>query len=110
LMELVLALVAVVAVGLGLAGVLRSDRWARRHARRAWRWTALRLVAVLTPAVVFVCYPQWVSLLMNGRAVTWAQLTYFAAPLTVTLAVAAASGLATAAARLSRLRSVRSTS
>ncbi|MCI4061162.1 beta-lactamase family protein [Micromonospora sp. R77] len=104
--ELILALTALTAVGLGILGVRRSGRWARRRAGRAGWWTALRLVGVLVPVAVFATYPQWVSFLMNGRAVTWAQLTYFPVPLTITLAVAAVAGLATAAARLTRLRSV----
>ncbi|MEK8107281.1 hypothetical protein NKG94_22800 [Micromonospora sp. M12] len=47
---------------------------------------------MLVPAAMFATYPQWVSVLMNGRAVTWAQMTYFPASLTITLAVAAAAG------------------
>jgi CubicO group peptidase (beta-lactamase class C family) len=107
--ESALALTAMVAFGLGILGVLRSGRWARRRAGRAWWWTALRLVGVLVPAAVLAMYPQGVSFLMNGRAVTWTQMTYFPAPLTITLAVAATAGLATATARLTRLRSVGST-
>ncbi|MFC7546969.1 serine hydrolase domain-containing protein [Plantactinospora sp. GCM10030261] len=106
-MELVLALVALTAVGLGILGVLRSGRWARRRARRAWWRTMLRMVGTLVPVALLAAYPQWASILMNGRSVTWAQMTYFPAPLTITLAVAAVAGLATAAARLVRLRSVR---
>lgn len=111
LTESVLALAALVAFGLGMLGVLRSGRWARRQTGRTWWRTALRLVWVLAPAAVLALCPQWVSFLMNGRAVTWAQMTYFPAPLTITLAVAAMAGLATAATRLTcltRLRSVRS--
>jgi CubicO group peptidase (beta-lactamase class C family) len=106
LTESALALIALVAFGLGILGVLRSGRWARRRAGRARWWTALRLGAVLVPAAMLGTYPQWVSFLMNGRAVTWAQLTYFAAPLTITLSFAAAAGLATAGARVARMRSV----
>ncbi|MBM2614960.1 beta-lactamase family protein [Actinoplanes sp. LDG1-06] len=98
--ELALALVALLAIGLGVLGVLRPGR------RLKW----LRLAAALTPVVVFVTYPQWVSFLTNGRAVTWAQMTYFAAPLTITIGIAAAAGLAAAVAcliRLVRLRSSR---
>ncbi|BCJ61969.1 serine hydrolase domain-containing protein [Micromonospora endophytica] len=101
--EWILAAIALVALALGLLGVRRSGHWARRRAGRAWWWTVLRMAGVLMPAAVLATYPQWVSLLMNGRAVTWAQLTYFPAPLTITLAVAAAAGLATATARLIRL-------
>jgi hypothetical protein len=60
------------------------------------------------PVAVLATYPQWLSLLMNGRTVTWPQLTYFAAPLTITLGAAALAGLSTAVLRLLRLRSVRS--
>jgi len=105
LTESALALTALVAVGLGILGVLRSRRWARRRAGRAWWQTALRSVGVLAPTAVLVTYPQWVSFLMNGRAVTWAQLTYFPT-LTITLVVTAVAGLATATARLIGLRSV----
>jgi CubicO group peptidase (beta-lactamase class C family) len=38
--------------------------------------------------------------LMNGRTVTWAQMTYLPAPLTATLGVAAAAGVATVLARV----------
>ncbi|GAB7036675.1 MULTISPECIES: serine hydrolase domain-containing protein [Catenuloplanes] len=104
--EAVLALVAATAAGLGTLGVLRSGRWARR---RTGRWSRpLGLLWPLAPAAVFATCPQWLSLLMNGRAVTWAQLTYFPAPLTITLAVTAAAGLATVAARLTRRTAVTS--
>ncbi|GII76286.1 serine hydrolase [Sphaerisporangium rufum] len=106
LTELALGLIALTAFGLGVLGVRRSGRWARRRAGRAWWRTAFRLAGGLVPAAVLATCPQWVSLLMNGRAVTWAQLTYFPAPLAITLAVAATAGLATAAARLARLRPV----
>ncbi|WP_433616141.1 serine hydrolase domain-containing protein [Dactylosporangium sp. CA-139114] len=95
LIELVLGLVALASVGLAVLGVLRPSR-------RRWR-----LIPPVLPALVFVSYPQWVSILMNGRTVTWAQVTYFAAPLTVTLAVAALSGLVVAAAHLRSIASAR---
>lgn len=104
--EAVLGLCALAAAGLGALGVLRSRQWARRRAGRPrWR-AALRLVPVLSPVAVLATCPQWVSFLMNGRTVTWAQLTYFAAPMTITVGVAGLAGLATAVSRLARLRSV----
>ncbi|MEU6777678.1 serine hydrolase domain-containing protein [Nonomuraea angiospora] len=100
LFELVLGVLAMAAAGLGVLGVLRARRWAARRARgRAW-W---RLVPVLLPVAVLAAYPDLISFLMNGRAVTWAQLTYFAAPLSITLLVAALSGTAVVAARLRAL-------
>ncbi|MFC4013324.1 serine hydrolase domain-containing protein [Nonomuraea purpurea] len=104
LYELVLAAVAAAAAGLGVMGVLRAGRWAARRAgRTGWR-TALRLAPVLTPVAVLAAYPDLISFLMNGRAVTWAQLTYFAAPLSIALVVAALAGGAVAGARLRALR------
>jgi CubicO group peptidase (beta-lactamase class C family) len=97
LIEIGLGLVALASLALGVLGVLRP-------ARRRWR-----MIPPLLPAVIFLLYPQWVSLLMNGRTVTWTQMTYFAAPLTITLAIAAVSGLTVVTAHLVRLRSVAST-
>ncbi|WP_433437295.1 serine hydrolase domain-containing protein [Nonomuraea sp. CA-141351] len=96
LFELVLGVLALVAAGLGAVGVLRSRRWAARRSGRPW----LRLVPPLLPAAVLAAYPDLVSFLMNGRTVTWAQLTYFAAPLSITLVVAALSGVLVTAARI----------
>ncbi|MFG1609171.1 serine hydrolase domain-containing protein [Actinoplanes sp. NPDC049265] len=95
--EGVLGAVALIAIGLGLLGVRRARRWRGR----LWR-----LLPALIPVAVFAAYPQWVSVLTNHRTVTWPQLVYFAAPLTITLGVAALAGLATVVARLWARRSV----
>lgn len=103
--ELVLGLVALAAAGLGAAGVLRSRRWASgRVGRPGWR-TGLRPVPVLLPVLLLAVYPELVSFISNGRTVTWEQLTYFAAPMTITVVVAAAAGATTTVVRLVRLRS-----
>lgn len=105
--ELVLGVVAPAALGLGVLGVRRAGTWARRRAGTpTWRVVA-RCVPVLLPAAVLAAYPDLVSVLTGGRAVTWAQLTYFPLPLTVTLVVVALAGVAVAAARAARLRSAR---
>ncbi|GAA3608121.1 hypothetical protein GCM10022419_111320 [Nonomuraea rosea] len=103
--ELVLAAMAAVAAGLGVLGVLRARRWAARRGRAWWR-AGLRLVPMLLPAAVLAAYPDLISLISNGREVTWSQMTYFPAPLTITLVVAALAGLATAVTRLWRLSAV----
>lgn len=90
LIEAVLGLTTVAAIGLGVSGVVRA-----RRKRRAWR-----LLPPLIPVVLFATYPQWTSFLMNGRTVTWEQMTYFPAPLTIALAATALAGLATFVARL----------
>lgn len=76
----------------------------RRLAGRRW-WVAVRLVVPLLPGVLFALYPQLVSFISAGRTVLWAQLFYFALPLTVTLGVAALAGLVVFGARVVRLRS-----
>ncbi|MEU4743297.1 serine hydrolase domain-containing protein [Actinosynnema sp. NPDC023658] len=104
LLELGLGLVTVAAVALGVLGVRRSARWARRRAGASpWR-VGVRFVPLLLPAVAFTAYPDLISVLTNGRTVTWEQLTYFAAPLTIAALVVALAGVATAVARLLRLR------
>ena len=102
--ELVLGLIALAATGLGVLGVRRSATWARRRAGApTWR-VALRFVPLLVPAAVLATYPYLVEFLVNGRTVTWAQLTYFALPLTITLTVTALAAAATATTRLLHLR------
>ncbi|SES33087.1 CubicO group peptidase, beta-lactamase class C family [Lentzea xinjiangensis] len=107
LVDLVLAATGLLAVALGVLGVVRARRWAeRRRGRRSWL-TAVRLVVVGLPVVLFAFYPQVVSFVSSGRTVLWAQLGYFALSLTVTLAAAALAGLAVLTARVVRLVSVR---
>ncbi|MEQ4714917.1 serine hydrolase domain-containing protein [Nonomuraea sp. B19D2] len=106
LFELVLAAIAAAAAGLGVMGVLRSRRWAARHAGRPWWWIGLRLVPALLPAVMLAAYPDLISFLMNGREVTWAQLTYFPAPLSITLLVTALAGVVATGIRICVLRTL----
>jgi uncharacterized membrane protein YidH (DUF202 family) len=112
LIEWVLAAFGLLAIVLGTLGVVRARRWAVRRLtpkkrRAGWLWTVVRLVCTLLPAVLFAFYPQLVSFITGGRTVLWAQLFYFALPLTVTLAVAGVAGFAVFVARVVRLRSVR---
>ncbi|MDA0632137.1 serine hydrolase [Nonomuraea sp. MCN248] len=109
LVEVILGLVALAAAGLGVLGVRRAGRWAARWAGRPGRRVGLRMIPMLLPAVLLALYPATISFLMNGRTVTWEQLTYHAAPLTITLVVAAVAGLVTVLTRLRRWRSVGST-
>ncbi|MFC3492995.1 serine hydrolase domain-containing protein [Glycomyces rhizosphaerae] len=106
LAQFALAALTAIAIALGVIGIARSRRWASKRAGQpAWR-IGLRFIPVLLPAVVFLAYPSLVSLISNGRTVTWPSVFYFALPLTLMLLVAALSGTVTAIARLLRLRSV----
>ncbi|WP_223168090.1 serine hydrolase domain-containing protein [Nonomuraea sp. SYSU D8015] len=108
LYELVLGVIALAAIGLAAVGAMRARRWAARRAGKP-RWRiGLRLVPVLLPAAVLAAYPDLLSFLMNGRTVTWAQLTYFPAPLSIALAVTALAGVLVAAARTYTLCSLAS--
>ncbi|MFE3449748.1 serine hydrolase domain-containing protein [Nonomuraea sp. NPDC059194] len=102
--ELVLAAITLAAACLGVMGVLRARRWAAGRAGKPWWRVALRMTPVLLPVAVLAAYPDLISFLMNGRTVTWAQLTYFAAPMSIMLVVAAVAGALTAIMRLVRLR------
>ncbi|NYI81569.1 serine hydrolase domain-containing protein [Saccharopolyspora hordei] len=102
--ELVLGAVTVGAVAAGVLGAVRARRWAARRAGRSAWGTGLRLLPLLVPLAVFAAYPDLVSLLSNGRTITWAQLTYFPLPLTITLLVAALAGVSTALFRVVNLR------
>ncbi|MEV1004325.1 serine hydrolase domain-containing protein [Nonomuraea sp. NPDC050202] len=103
LFEAVLGAFALVAAGLGVLGVARAGRWAARRSGRPWWRIGLRLVPALVPVAVLAAYPDLVSVLVNGRTVTWAQLTYFPAPLSVMVLVTALAGLAVTASRIRAL-------
>lgn len=104
--EGVLAAFALAALALGLTGVLRARRWAERRASTRWWWITLRCTPTVTPILLFAAYPQAISLLMNGRTVTWTQLTYFPAPLSLTLLTCALAATATLTTRLTHLHSL----
>jgi hypothetical protein len=98
-----LAVATAAFLALGVLGAVRARRWARRRAGRpAWR-TTLRLIPAALPVAVFALYPSAISFLSAGRTVTWPQLTYFAAPVTIALGMAALAGLATTASRVTHL-------
>ncbi|TYB52809.1 beta-lactamase family protein [Nonomuraea sp. PA05] len=103
LFEAALAAFALLAAGLGALGVARARRWAFKRSGRAWWRIGLRLLPALIPVAVLAWYPDLVSVLMNGRTVTWAQLTYFPAPLSVAVLVAALAGLGVTVARIRAL-------
>lgn len=100
LFEAALGVFALLAAGLGVLGGVRARRWALRRSGRPWWRIGLRMVPALVPVAVLAAYPDLVSILVNGRTVTWAQLTYFPAPLSVAVLVAALAGLGVTIARI----------
>ncbi|MEV4171894.1 serine hydrolase domain-containing protein [Nonomuraea sp. NPDC049709] len=100
LFEAVLAAIALVAAGLGVLGAVRVRRWAAKRAGRPWWRVGVRLLPALIPVAVLAAYPDLVTVLVNGRTVTWAQLTYFPAPMSIALLVAALAGSGVTIARI----------
>ncbi|MBE3008416.1 beta-lactamase family protein [Microbispora sp. NEAU-D428] len=86
-------------LGLGVAGVLRSRRWARRRAHRpAWRVIA-RLVPYALPVAFYFGLAELAGVLLN-RVGTLDQLTYVWLALYVWAATGALAAMAVVAARL----------
>ncbi|MEV8077425.1 serine hydrolase domain-containing protein [Streptomyces pseudogriseolus] len=94
----VLAALTVAAAALGVRGVLRSGRWARRRAGRAWWRTALRMLPLALPVLFLTQLGTLVGLLMF-RAGTLAQTAYAWPALVV---CAGAGGLAAGAVVVAR--------
>ncbi|MEU3947510.1 serine hydrolase domain-containing protein [Streptomyces sp. NPDC029526] len=94
----VLAALTLLAAGLGVRGVLRSGRWARRAVRRAWWRTALRMLPQALPLLFFAQLASLVGLLM-GRSGTLSQTAYAWPALVVCAAAGGLASLAVVTAR-----------
>lgn len=94
----VLGGVTLLAAVLGAVGVVRSGRWARAG-RPLWV-SVLRCLPLVLPVALMVGFRGLVTVLTNGRHVTWEQLTYFSIPLTVAVVAAGLAGAAVIAARV----------
>lgn len=106
--DLGLTALALVSAALGVLGVARSGRWARRRAGSPWWRTAVGLLPGTAVVALVLSVPAYVSNLF-GRAVSW-QAAAFAQPvLTAWLAVAALAAALVLAVRVVRLiRTLRS--
>jgi CubicO group peptidase (beta-lactamase class C family) len=71
-----LGLLTLVVVLLGVRGVLRAGRWARRRRKQSWAHTAARTAPHLAVLCAAVVYPQLAERLVGGRAVTWEAAMY----------------------------------
>lgn len=74
--DLVLAVLTLVALALGTLGVLRSRRWATRQAQRPTWHLALRLLPHLVLLALCIAFPTLAGLLFGGRDVTWFTTLY----------------------------------
>ncbi|WP_370970994.1 serine hydrolase domain-containing protein [Amycolatopsis sp. cg9] len=93
LADRVLGAVALLAVGLAVAGV--------RRARRKPRWW--RVAPPLLPLVLLAFLPRLLGVVFAGRQGTFAQVLYVWPGLVIALGVIAAAGVAVAVARVSAL-------
>lgn len=105
--EIALAVTTVAALGLGVLGAIRARRWAFARLGKSGWWTGARLLPATIVVLLFAGFPAVISIVMGGRAVTWAQLTYYP-PLPIAVGAVAAAGLITTVTRVYRLQSVRS--
>ena len=95
--------VAVAAVALGTAGVLRSRTWAQHHRGRSLR-TMLGLLWLLPPIGVALLLPPLAGRLMGGIDMTWSMLTYYSLSPLLTFVMI---GLSCAVVLVSRLAALR---
>ena len=99
----ILAALTLIAAGLGIRGVRRSRRWARRRTGIPSWLTGLRFLphATLVGAAVF--FPTFAGFLFGGRDVTWLSAVYGWGALVVLVCVTGIASLTTTVARAARL-------
>ncbi|MBN6050805.1 beta-lactamase family protein, partial [Nonomuraea sp. RK-328] len=96
--DLWLAGLSLLSLGLGILGVCRARRWARRRkGRPAWR-LVVRMIPYVLPIALFAGLADLIGLLMN-RAGTLDQITYVWLALYVWAATAALAAVAVVIAR-----------
>lgn len=99
----VLAVLTLLAVGLGLRSAFRAREWARRRAwRPAWR-NILALLRGVLPLVLLLGLRAILSFTFGGRDASWLQLLYVAPMLVICLAAASLVALAAIVARARQL-------
>lgn len=99
----ILSALTILALALGIRGVLRSQRWVTRRARTpAWR-VALRLVPHVALIALAAVFPGVAGFLFGGRDVTWLSAVYGWVALVTLVTVAALASLATTGARATHL-------
>ncbi|MDT0319547.1 serine hydrolase domain-containing protein [Streptomyces millisiae] len=99
--DLVLGALTLLALGLATLGVVRSGRWARRAAARAWWRTAPRLLPYALPVLLFIWLTDLVGAAMHRQGtlsqlgLAWPALVIWAAgSVLAAVVVLAARGVA----------------
>ncbi len=103
--DLALAAVTLLSIGLGVRTVRRAGPWAAKAARRRWWTTALTLAAWFVPLLLLIALPQLLgSWLGGGRDLTHEQLLLYSPALMIWFGVATTIGVVVAAVRLRSLQ------
>ena len=99
----ILAALTLIALALGIRGLLRSRRWARRRTGvTVWR-TWLRFLPHAAVVGVAIFFPTFAGFLFGGRDITWLSAVYGWVALVVLVAVTGIASLTTAVARAAHL-------
>ena len=98
-LDRILGLLTLVVVLLGVRGILRAGRWARRRRQQPWAYTAARMAPYLAVLGAALVYPQLAERLTGGREVTWEEAAYGWPALTVLVWTLLVAVLATVGAR-----------
>lgn len=106
--DLVLAIVTVLSIGLGVRAVRHARTWAHSAGRRRWWATALRLFVWFVPTVSLIALPRMLgSWLGGGRDLTHTQLLLYSPALVIWVGAAAITGGVVVVVRLRSLLLVR---
>jgi CubicO group peptidase (beta-lactamase class C family) len=103
----ILAALTLIALVLGIRGLLRARRWARRRTGVAvWR-TCIRFLPHAGLVGVAVFFPAVARFLFGGRGIAWLSAVYGWGALVVLVAVIGIASLTTAIARAAHLHALR---
>lgn len=103
--DLVLAALTLISIGIGVYTVGRAGTWAATAVRRPWWMIALRLAAWFVPLLLLIALPRLLgSWIGGGRDLTHEQLLLYSPALMIWIGAATTIGVVVAAARLRSLQ------
>lgn len=105
--DLALAALTLISIGIGVYTVGRAGTWAARASRRQWWTTALRLAAWFVPLLLLIALPRLLgSWIGGGRDLTHEQLLLYSPALVIWFGVATMTGVVVVAVRLRSLQMI----